>query len=294
MNKNNSVTLYLMGEKGLSALRAILPFKSLIRQVVGAQDKNVRADYYDDIRALCNSERIMWHDRREDFRNDSEYAIAVAWRWMIHSEDDRKLIVLHDSILPRYRGFAPLVNMLINQEPFIGVTALYANSEFDKGDIIVQKKLSVTYPIRIQDAIESISKLYSEIIFQIFEAINSEASISSCPQDESAATYSLWRDEEDYKIDWNKDAAYIQQFIYSLGFPFKGAYTTIDHQKFRVLDCKVIEDVVLENRCPGKVLFVRKDYPIVVCGKGMLMITKLMTDDGLDYLPLKKYRTRFE
>ena len=98
----------------------------------------------------------------------------------------------------------------------------------------------------------------------------------------------------DYKIDWNEDAEYIQQFVYSLGFPFKGAYTTVDHQKFRVLDCKVVEDVIIENRCPGKVLFVRDDCPIVVCGKGMLQITKLMTDDGLDYLPLKKYRTRFE
>lgn len=283
-----------MGEKGLSALKAILPFKSLIQQVVGAQDKNVRADYYDDIRAVCELENIEWHDRREQIDHNSEYSIAIAWRWMILSEEETKLIVLHDSLLPKYRGFAPLVNMLINREPYIGVTALYANSEFDKGDIIVQKKLPVTYPIRIQDAIESVSKLYSEIIYHIFETINSGESIPSYPQDESAATYSLWRDEMDYKIDWNQDAEYIQQFVYSLGFPFKGAYTTVDHQKFRVLDCKVVEDVIIENRCPGKVLFVRDECPIVVCGKGMLQITKLMTDDGLDYLPLKKYRTRFE
>lgn len=288
------VTLFLMGEKGLSALKAILPFKSLIRQVVGAQDKNVQTDYYDEIRVLCDTEHIEWHDRCEHINPNSEYSVAIAWRWMINTESKGKLIVLHDSLLPKYRGFAPLVNMLINREPYIGVTALYGNSEFDKGDIIVQKRLPVTYPVRIQDAIESVSKLYSEIIYHIFEAINSGKSIPSSSQDERAATYSLWRDEMDYKIDWIKDAEYIQQFVYSLGFPFKGAYTTVDRQKFRVLDCKVVEDVIIENRCPGKVLFVRDECPIVVCGKGMLQITKLMSDDGRDCLPLKKYRTRFE
>lgn len=288
------VTLFLMGEKGLSALQTILPYKEMIQQVVGAQDKNVRADYYEEIRDLCNYEKISWCDRK-DFRiADSDYSIAIAWRWMIHGDGENKLIVLHDSLLPKYRGFAPLVNMLINHEPYIGVTALYANSEFDKGDIIIQKKALVNYPIRIHEAIESVSKLYDEIILHIFKTLNEGELLPATPQNESEATYSLWRDEQDYEIDWNKDAEYIQQFVYSLGFPFKGAYTTIDHQKFRVLDCKIEEDVVVENRCPGKVLFVHDDNPIVICGKGMLQITKLMTDDGLDYLPLKKYRTRFE
>ena len=288
------VTLFLMGEKGLSALQAVLPYKMMIQQVVGAQDKNVRADYYEEIHTLCNNEKIAWCDRKEFNGTESSYSIAIAWRWMIHSNGENKLIVLHDSLLPKYRGFAPLVNMLINHEPYIGVTALYANSEFDKGDIIIQKKALVNYPIRIHDAIEKVSKLYDEIILNIFKTLSDGELLPAAPQNESEATYSLWRDEQDYEIDWNKDAGYIQQFVYSLGFPFKGAYTTIDHQKFRVLDCKVVEDVRVENRCPGKVLFMSDDNPIVVCGNGMLQITKLMTDDGLDYLPLKKYRTRFE
>ena len=288
------VTLFLMGEKGLSALQAVLPYKKMIRQVVGAQDKNVQADYYDEIRILCDDEEIEWCDRKAFSGANSSYSIAIAWRWIISGEKNNKLIVLHDSLLPKYRGFAPLVNMLINREPYIGVTALYANSEFDKGDIIIQKKMPVIYPIHIHDAIENVSKLYNEIILHIFATLHEGKRLLAKPQDESMATYSLWRDELDYEIDWNMDAEYIQQFVYSLGFPFKGAFTIIDNQKFRVLECEIAEDVVVENRCQGKVLFVRNGCPVVVCGKGMLKITKLMTDDGLDCLPLKKYRTRFE
>ena len=283
-----------MGEKGLSALKAVLPFKLLIEQVVGAQDKNVQADYYEEIRSICDYEQIPWHDRCEDFDVTSPYSIAIAWRWMMHSNSDHKLIVLHDSLLPRYRGYAPLVNMLINREPYIGVTALFASGEFDRGEIIMQKKVPVTYPIHIQDAIENISKLYSELCLYIFSTLSYGGTLTSQPQDDTKATYSLWRNEQDYKIDWNMDAEYIMQFIYSLGFPYKGASTFADYKKYRVLDCKLVEDVVIENRCPGKVLFVQDKYPVVVCGKGMLQITKLITDEGEDSLPLKKYRTKFE
>lgn len=294
MSKNNSVTLFLMGEKGLSVLKALIPYKKQIVQVVGARDPNVQNDYFVDIHDLCEKEQIKWVDRSCKPIIDSAYSIAIAWRWLIPIETHNTLIILHDSLLPKYRGFAPLVNMLINHEPSIGVTALFANEEFDRGDIICQKSDSVVYPIRIDEAIEKVSKLYVEIVLDIIKSLSNGQPICARKQKESEATYSLWRDEKDYNIDWNNDAEYIQQFVYSLGYPYNGAATLIEGQKYRLFDCKVVEDVIIENRCSGKVLFVRDGYPIVVCGKGLLQVTKLMTDDGQDALPLKKYRTRFE
>ena len=294
MSKNNSVTLFLMGEKGLSVLKALVPFKDQIVQVIGARDANVQNDYYEDIQCLCEKEKIHWIDKSKKPVIDSAYSIAIAWRWLIPIEANNTLIILHDSLLPKYRGFAPLVNMLINHEPRIGVTALYANEEFDRGDIICQKSVCVEYPIRIEEAIEKVSKLYAEIVEDILGSLSKGNLIKATKQEESEATYSLWRDEKDYNIDWSRDAEYIQQFVYSLGYPFKGAATIINGQTYRVLDCEVIEDIVIENRCAGKVMFMRNGLPVIVCGKGMIKITKMEDESGNAALPLKKYRTRYE
>lgn len=288
------VTLYLMGEKGLTVLKAILQYKSLIARVIIAQDKNVQKDFYDEIQKLCYENKILCCDKTEQSIVDSDYSFAIGWRWMIQTTCKNKLIILHDSLLPRYRGFAPLVNMLINREPCIGVTALFANDEFDRGDIILQKSIDVHYPLRISEAINKVSVLYSEIVTDILAMIQTRMPIPSIEQKEDNASYSLWRDEEDYAIDWYKEASYIQQFVYSVGFPFKGASSYIDGEMYRVLDCEIENDVVIENRCPGKVLFVKNGLPVVVCGKGLLRITKLVNIDGQESLPLKRYRIRFK
>jgi methionyl-tRNA formyltransferase len=54
---------------------------------------------------------------------------------------------MHDSLLPKYRGFAPLPNALINGEREVGVTALFASEEYDMGDIVCQRRLAVEYPM---------------------------------------------------------------------------------------------------------------------------------------------------
>lgn len=288
------ITLYLMGEKGLKVLMKILQYRSIIAQVICARDKNVQNDYYEDIKQLCADNDIMFRDRVENVSIESNYSFAIGWRWIINTGKGNKLIVLHDSLLPKYRGFAPLVNMLIKHESRIGVTALFASRDFDKGDIIAQKSIDVHYPIRIHNAIELVSELYGDLVWDIISKIDRGCEISAKPQNEMDATYSLWRNEDDYEIDWRKDSVYIQQFIYSLGFPFRGAYSSCDGEKFRFYDCEIVDDVVIENRCPGKVLFIKDGCPVVVCGEGLLRITQMETDNGVACLPLKKFRMWFK
>lgn len=287
-----TITMFLMGEKGLKTLSNVAKFKSIIKLVVGARDKNVLNDYYDDIKSLCEANNIPHCDKKDFVKVESEYSIAIAWRWMLPT--DNKLIILHDSLLPKYRGFAPLVNMLINREPQIGVTAFFANGEFDRGDIIMQKGMDVSYPIKIHDAINLVSTLFESMVEKIFEEVRDGREFAVSPNSDEEATYSLWRNEDDYVIDWYRDAEYIQQFVYSVGYPYKGASTMFEGVKYRVLDCEIEEDVKVESRCPGKLLFMRDGCPVIVCGKGMLKITKLESDEGVSCLPMKKYRVWFK
>ena len=101
--------------------------------------------------------------------------------------------------------------------------------------------------------------------------------------------------EDDYKIDWNKDADFIKRFINSVGYPYKGASSFIDEKKVRILEAEVEKEVIIENRIPGKVLFVERRYPIVVCGKKLLKILLMIDDETKEnILPLKKFRIRLK
>ncbi len=292
----NQITLYLMTLKGFKVLESLINTNntSLINFVVYGQDKSVQNDYSNEIISLCQSNEIRCYNRKEKTGLPvSEYSIAISWRWMIDTQSKCTLIVLHDSLLPKYRGFAPLVSCLIKGESKIGVTALLASEEYDKGAIIDQESIPVEYPIKIEKAIKEITTCYSKLVLNIFEVIKNQKKLASKTQNEDEATYSLWRDEEDYKIDWSIDADQIKRFVDAVGYPYKGAFTTIEGRKIRILDVTVIQDVKIENRTPGKLIFYKKDNPIFVCGIGLIQINKAIYDDSKeDVLSLKKFRVR--
>lgn len=284
-----------MSRKGLVVIEDLIKqgYAKRIDKVVIAHDNNMTNDYYKEMLDACNKADIEVHDRIEKITIDSPYCITIAWRWLIPLQENTRLIVFHDSLLPKYRGFAPLVNMLINKEPYIGVTALTASEEYDKGDIISQKRVPVSYPIKITNAIDLVTPLYSEIVCEVFRKIINKEPLSAKPQNENDCSYSLWRDEEDYQINWKQSALEIQQFIYSVGFPFKGASTMMGDSLIRIIDCEIVEDVKIENRQAGKVIFIKDGYPVIVCGKGLIMIKKAYYDEnGRNALPFKKFRTR--
>lgn len=293
-NPTAGLTLFLMTEKGYRVLQHIVAQldASVVTLVVGAPDPSLAQDFFAEIRDLCAQAGIPFQRRNELPVVPTTHALAVSWRWLIADADT--LVVLHDSMLPRYRGFAPLVSCLINGEPAIGVTALYATDDFDQGPILGQASRPVEYPLRIADGIQLAVECYLELITQLWPGLQAGQLPPGTPQQEADATYSLWRDEQDYRIDWQADSATIRRFVDALGWPYQGASTLLNGQLHRVLAAELEPDVRIENRTPGKVLFVRAGQPVVVCGTGLLRLTALRTSAGLEALPLARFRSRFE
>lgn len=288
------IVLYLMNIKGLNVLKALCESDNseMIKAVVSSRDANVKNDYYDEISTYCKLHHLIFLDRKDlDGEFDEEYRLAVGWRWMIPSQE--KLIVFHDSLLPKYRGFAPLVNALIKGEHQIGVTALFASHQFDQGDVIAQKHLKITYPITISEGISKVSFLYQGLVLDVIEMIKKEKLIG-VPQNNLDATYSIWRDEEDYHIDWNDSAEEISRFIDAVGYPYQGAFSLMGDQKVKVLESEVYDDLSLEMQHVGKVMLVDDGMPVIITGKGLLKIKKLLDSEDHDLLPLKQFRIRFK
>lgn len=283
-----------MNEKGKKTLEKICEYFNplMIKAVVCSRDTNVINDYYDEIRTICKKNNIDFVDRlNEDGIFNEDYRLAIGWRWMIPSKE--RLLIFHDSILPKYRGFAPLVNALINGEHEIGASVLLASDDFDRGNIVAQKKISITYPITIAEAISKISILYQDLAIEVIDAIHS-ASLIEVAQNEMDSTYSVWRDEEDYHINWNDSAEEIVRFINAVGYPYEGAFSFVDGKKVRILEAEVHDNLKLELKHVGKVLCINNNLPVVITGDGMIKIKQLYDVDGNNLLPLKRLRIRFK
>lgn len=174
-----------------------------------------------------------------------------------------------------------------------GVTALFASSEYDKGDIIAQKSFEINYPIKIENAINQIEPLYSELVNDIFSKINDKKLIESKVQDESKATYSLWLDSEDYFIDWSWSAEKIKRFVDAVGYPYDNAKAYLNGQTIKFVDIEIVENVFVENRERhiGKVIFIKDGLPIIVCRDGLISLVDIR--DVEDNSMFIDFRSRF-
>jgi methionyl-tRNA formyltransferase len=294
VSKSNILTLFVMTEKGLVFVRqAISEFTNIIAEVVIGQDDSVLDDYSNAIASVCDAAGVKFSYRKDFSAITSEYVMAISWRWLINHPSE-KLVVFHDSLLPKYRGFAPLVNALINGESKVGVSAIFGASEYDRGDIIHQTSVPICYPITIADAIKAVGDCYLRSGMAVLKKLKMGKVLEARAQDQEDASYSLWRDDEDYQIDWNQSAERIRRFVDSVGSPYRGAFCRVDGVPARILAAEEQVDVKIENRDVGKVIFVRDNLPVVVCGTGLLKITGCVADEsGRTMLPLSRFRVRF-
>jgi methionyl-tRNA formyltransferase len=294
--KNTTFALFLMTERGFYVLRKFIEIdKGIVECVVYASDHTLTNDYSDEIVSLCRQNQItVFHkDSVGPHTIQSPINIAVAWRWLLDSKG-KTIIILHDSILPRYRGFSPVVNSLINGEKEIGVTALIANQSFDSGPIIIQRAKTISYPIKIQQAFEVIQALMCEIVEELVAKVYQQKEVSLSHQLEEEASYSLWRDWNDFFIDWKESAHKIKRQIDALGSPYNGAQTLLNDQLIKIMDAEVVENIKIEAGSPGKVIWADNKSFTVVCGTNLLLVTQAFYSDSfVSVAPLKTTRIRF-
>jgi len=279
------IAFYLMNSKGWYVLSRFLEEfgPSDIAYIVSEQDINLKNDPYPQLENLAKKYDVPFY-KRTTFSVEVEnkfqgYKFAIGWRWLIKNKHN--LIVFHDSLLPKYRGFSPLVNSLINGERQGGVTALFADVKYDEGEIILQAPTQFEYPITIENAIHKIEPLYFDLVLQICNILEQSKPLTSHPQKNSDASYSLWLDTEDYFIDWSWSAEKIKRFIDSVGFPYDGAKAKLNGAVVIIEKAEVVEHVVVEHRGRhiGKVIFI-EESPVIVCTKGLLKLRKISTLGG--------------
>lgn len=288
------IAFYGLGAKAYHSIRAFIERHGgdCISAVIAARDPAQQADHYVEMKALCEEHSVAFFDRNESYvHEDGVVQLAIGWRWMLDSEN---LVVFHDSLLPKYRGFAPLVNALINGDASVGVTALHASKHYDAGPIIFQQHVPISYPITIQEAIDQVTRAYEDLVERVYQTLCAGNQLPSIEQDHSQATFSLWRDEQDYFMPWEQSAELLKRFCDAVGYPYAGARTYLGGDILLVLKVEIMPDVQVEmrNMHIGKVIFMDQGCPVVVCGEGLLKIIEYRFADGRSNSSIP-FRSRF-
>ena len=259
-------------------------------RVVSYRQATDQLSSFESIAAFCTEKSIPLEETERPSFAPDELVFMVGWQYLV-KDVSHNLIVFHDSLLPKYRGFAPTVTAMINEESRIGVTALKPVSEVDAGPIVGQIATEVHYPMPIAEALrrqaQSMSKLTVEILGTVANGMPEGA-----PQNEAEATYSLWRDGGDYWLDWSQSAGRIARTVDAVGPPYEGARSLYNGKEVIIRAAQAVPDLVFEIRQPGKVWKLEDGAPFVVCGQGLLKVIHAETPDG-QTVRFDRLRSRF-
>lgn len=146
---------------------------------------------------------------------------------------------LHASLLPKYRGAAPINRAVMNGDTETGVTTFFLKHEIDTGDMIMQRKVEIRPEDNVGDVHDKLMHLGAEMVVETVNAIIN-GTLTTTPQPEGEFTPAPKIFKEDCRIDWNRSSESIHNQVRGLS-PYPGAWTVIVEENGRPLECKIFE-----------------------------------------------------
>lgn len=181
-------------------------------------------------------------------------------------------INVHASLLPKYRGAAPIQWAIINGEQVTGITTMWMNEGLDTGDIFLQEQLEIKKEWTSEDLSKELSLLGGKVLQKSIDMIKA-GTIIHVPQDHTKATYAPMLKKDHGKIDWNKKAVDICNLIRGL-YPWPGAFTLKNGQEIKIWKAEAFskEEKVHPGRFYG---MVRGKGILIGCSDGCVLVKEL-------------------
>ncbi|WP_030453389.1 methionyl-tRNA formyltransferase [Herbidospora cretacea] len=225
--------------------------------------------------------------------------VANNWRtWLppeIYDLPPHGTLNVHDSLLPKYAGFSPIIWALINGESEVGVTAHRMTEDLDAGDILIQRSVPVTPTSTATDLFFATVDLIAPIVHEGLDLIESGQAVWT-PQDRTKASFFHKRAIEDSRIDWTWPAEDLERLVRAQSDPYPNAFTFHKGERVRVLEASVSEGNY--GGTPGRVFIREGDGIVIVAGREArsgrlpgLAIRRVRLDDGTELAATDYFRT---
>jgi len=187
---------------------------------------------------------------------------------------------LHGSLLPAYRGRAPLNWVLVNGEPRTGVTLHHMTAEADAGDVVAQRGLAIEPDDTAFTLYERMAKAGVELLLETYPAVL-DGSAPRIPQDHARATTMPRRRPEDGRIQWTWPAARIFNMIRAVAPPYPGAFVGDGAARLGLLAAAVCSSASVEAAAGTVLEIVPGRGVMVAAGEGVLLLTRVQGADGV-------------
>lgn len=187
-------------------------------------------------------------------------------------------INIHASLLPKYRGAAPIEWAIIDGEAETGVTTMYMAKGLDTGDMIEKTVVSIDRKDTGETLHDKLAEAGAELILSTLEKLEQNTAVKT-PQDDSLSCYAPMLKKEMGLMDFTLSAEELDRRIRGLQ-PWPCAYTTIHGKNVKIYDADVKsqEEITVDVSTPGEIIEVTKKSFTIACGTGALMIRKLQPE----------------
>jgi len=175
---------------------------------------------------------------------------------------------VHASLLPKYRGAAPIAWAIINGEKVAGVTTMLISKKLDTGDMLLQKEIQIEPDDNTETLSKKLSELGAEVLIETLKGMRA-GNIKPRPQT-GEANYVPVIKKEDGFINWSKTALELSNFVRGM-YPWPGAYCYLSGEMIKLIKVKVVDGV----GAPGRIEKAKNGELIVGTGSGLISVIEL-------------------
>jgi methionyl-tRNA formyltransferase len=180
---------------------------------------------------------------------------------------------IHASLLPRWRGAAPVERAILAGDRYTGITIMQMDAGLDTGPVLLQRRVEISHTHTGGSLRAELAVLGAQTLL---EALSGRAAgtLIAEPQAQQGATYAPRIEKAEATIDFQNDALEIERRVRAFN-PEPIAETRLDGEQLRIFSARAVEDSVDKSVDPGVILCVQDDYMLVQCGRGRLAVTEV-------------------
>jgi methionyl-tRNA formyltransferase len=184
---------------------------------------------------------------------------------------------IHASLLPKWRGAAPIHRAILMGDKKTGVTIMRVVQKLDAGDMVRKTEIQISEKDTTEQLTKTLAKLGADLMVEVMDELSLKGELKSTPQDEASVTYAEKVTKEESKIDWHNSADVIARKIRAFN-PYPVAQTEYREAICKIWDAEIGIDS--DKHAKAGELIKLDEFIHVKCGEGVLLVKELQMPGG--------------